>query len=467
MESAAPAEILLKEAAQDFLTLEAAIETSQKMVRRRQLKEARVKYKMFTLDLLPASLESFAIRSLENLQEHIYEANFEEIAFQFNQSGFGSLENSSWVVRALYRALLEVKPGSVTGQPFPGEVILGFDWPDSPVVNAAEITIIVGDQERRHALSRPGEQRAFRQVLRVENGGLVRVSLRFAARSPEGTVVVSPRSSRVELDVPPKPVPVKSRSDSLSRSPQRLMPQDSFVLVDLEMEARQLRQYQAARKRQRRRRVLFVGMPTLLLGLVGTYWGVARYLDDGANCEVQRIESTVEDNSGLVIRDGVLYVSPGVVTTVDRKIRIAASDDGLTWIPTCEVSIPELTSTVNLQEVPENFFKVEEITTTEAVTTGFVVSEKYEGFSSIPVLLRSGSSVSVEWTRPIPAPAAVIEGYNYRFGRLASPEVWERTGAVAGDRLIFYTRNFTDGIALELQVRYQGGATGPWIGVTE
>ena len=160
-------------------------------------------------------------------------------------------------------------------------------------------------------------------------------------------------------------------------------------------------------------------------------------------------------------------MSPGVVTTVDRKIRIAASDDGLTWIPTCEVSIPELTSTVNLREVPGSFFKVEEITTTEAATTSFVVSERYEGFSSVPVFVQSGSSVSVEWTRPIPAPPAVIEGYNYRFGQMASLEVWERTGVVTGDRLIFITRNFTNGITLELQVRYQGGDTGPWINVTE
>jgi hypothetical protein len=451
----------LRATAEEQVQIERALEETRGFERRRMERRLNVVNSSFRLDVLPITATLTPLRTLEELRELIFEACFDEIGLQFSTRGLGALENSSIASRAIERALIEVGPENLVVQPGQGEASLSFQWPGSALVNTAELTISIGQDRQRHLLSRSDEGSLFRQVLRVPKGGRGRASLTLCAQSPSGTRVQSPLSMETEFRIPPNPTPVSPRPTPQSRPSRVVVPPSAYHLVDLEAEERERLAALAYRRRRKRKQLLLAGTSTLVLaGTAATFllWG--RETPESPQATIG-IDDSI---AGIIARDSVLYIETTTLGIVADEAMLYISSNGVKWVWVEKVALQETLTTVDLSNLPANFYKIEFLSSGEFLSPGYVVSDLYEGLSEVPGLILDENSVRAEWVRANPAPSGQIEKFNYRFSRTSKPELIERVYETTIDATpSIYLPAGETGFKLEIQVVYSDDRTGPWI----
>lgn len=455
----------LREAAVDHLQKERAIEEARGFERRRMEKRFKSSSNSFRLDILPVTANLRPLRTVDELRELIFEACFDEIGVQFSARGLGTLENSSLACRAVERALIEVGPEKVVVDPGQGEATLSFQWPNSDLVNSAELVISIGKDRTRNILNRPSDGQNFRQVLRVPNGARGRATLTLCAQSPFGTRVSSPLSVETEFRIPPKPVPISPGPSLQSRSPRGGVPQSSFLLVDLEAEERERQVAAAYRRRQKRKRLVFAAVSALLLSVVGVAY-ISGAFDSLMQSE--EIDALAEQAAGVTVKNSILAIETASLGIQADQATLSSSSDGVQWTPIDKVTLSDTVTLVDLSNSPSNFYQVEFLSSGAVLAPSYVVSEIYEGLSEVPRLIIDGNSIRLEWVRADPSPSGVITYFRYRYSS---------TGQTWGEGTMWRaskdsTRSILrqpsgESFKFELQVVYSDDRTGQWIVVAE
>jgi len=302
----------LRDRAVAHLRLEALIRSSSGFERRLQLRTASVQHE-FVLDLEPGVESAPPPRSIEELEQLIYDAQFTVIAGHLASVGLGPLESHSWVDRAARHALsagISITPEVNSDLQ---RTTIRWDWPAHTWVNAAELEVTVDGRAVREVVVRDSNDRSALRELRSAPGTSGRVRVTPCVRSPHGLVVPggTPAERTYLTPAPPKPPRPRAGTGTAPAAVQ---------IIDPAAEARALEA--ARRARVKRRWVTATGL-VLVAGLAfAAYWFLLRP-------PAAPSMRAVADSNGLELSWRPVDAEASVE---QARVRVESSvDAGVTW----------------------------------------------------------------------------------------------------------------------------------------
>lgn len=252
-------------AAEEQLALEQRVENSSGLQRRLLARGLQQEEQRFALDVLGGPQNATAPRSAAELERLVLEARFEEMLDHFVDGQLTHLATHPWRDRALQHALvLEPEPVLEVSEA-EGVVSARFLWPDSPVVDVAQLRIWTGrdliderliDRQLRHPSVR------IRGIgAGLSQGTPIRLQLTFGVRSDDGSIAHCPGGTTVALQSPEQPVRQQSRIVRTPRDSASAAGREPESLVDVARPDAD----PAARRRRRRNRSLVAAAGAVLI----------------------------------------------------------------------------------------------------------------------------------------------------------------------------------------------------------
>lgn len=224
----------------------------------------------FTLDVPPVIRLSEPPKTQEELKDLVHLAMFEDIAGHLVNEGLGTLEQHSWLARAVQHALVEANDAELQVKTDRGRLTVRAWWPADPIVNVMKLTITCGDLDYEADMRRGDASHQMEREVVIDLGGDVTVALRAGSESPSGTVVWDPDKAGGTHRVPPLVEP----------SPHRTLPPptvgatvgavlDPVALREREiLERLERERLEIARKRRNARRLAIWSICTIVAGLL-------------------------------------------------------------------------------------------------------------------------------------------------------------------------------------------------------
>lgn len=246
--------------ARSHLTTEELIRSAHGFEKRILLRTAAVD-STFRLDLEPGVEVSPTPRTVQELEQLVFDAQFAAIAGHLASGSLQQFESHLWVERSARHALAgaeEIEP-SIAARV--DRATISWSWPPDQWVNAVVLDVVVAGQHVRDVVLREQADRSAVREIASAPGSGGRVRITPAIRSPKGSLIPgrSGREWTFTTPVPPAP-PRPHRQRSGGPWPD---PAVAPIIVDPAAEARAAED--ARRRRKRRRLVAALGT----LGLIG------------------------------------------------------------------------------------------------------------------------------------------------------------------------------------------------------
>jgi hypothetical protein len=268
-----PSDHITLQRAERHVVLETQIESADIKTQRKLLAQLH-RSSDFVIDTLPTIGTAPPPRSVEELIQLAYDAQFVEIATHLARIGLPSLENHKILPSIADRAVFEADRPTLESTTSPGVATLTIHWPRAKFCNVLELSLKTGsgipttEVVYRDQLSAPVE----RQV-RLSSGGHLNVFIRTGISTPSGNTFFASRSlisGDIEINPTPKPLP---RSFS-----QPFVSADQVVLIDPDEEERQ--RLAAVKKQRTRRRNRILLTVVFLLSCGSGYWAWQSFNSD-------------------------------------------------------------------------------------------------------------------------------------------------------------------------------------------
>lgn len=242
--------------AKEHMLLEERVEASQGLQRRLLLRGLRRQGRRpFMLDVGGVALDDVPPSSIDQFEQLVLNARFEEILGHFVDGHLGGFASHPWLPRAVQHALTMEPAASIDVSERAGVVCARFEWPRGGLIDAALLRIW---EDRRLADTRVIERQAGHDAVRIEGlgsglppGTPVQVQVVFGVSGGAGSIVYCPESATVAAAAPQPDRRLAPRIPTPIRGSARRIARSSEALVDV---ARPDPQAPARRRRRARRR---------------------------------------------------------------------------------------------------------------------------------------------------------------------------------------------------------------------
>ena len=248
------------------LSVEESIEKNTGRERLRLISSAS--YSSFTLDIAPKIANSIKPDSTEELREMILDAQFAVIARELSARGLGSLENDSWLSRAIQHAIVESSSLNILKKEETGKAIFSWEW-SSSFIN--EIVVEVKSDERK-SVKQNFKRKDFdgEASFEIPDDAGMQGKVRFtpAVTSPTGKTFFAPKEACeiFEFNFPPIPkfVPVNVQRERQTITPIQLIDEDKRLHMAKEI----------LQNKQKKRKRAFLATFSAISILLGAFYAI-------------------------------------------------------------------------------------------------------------------------------------------------------------------------------------------------
>jgi Tol biopolymer transport system component len=253
------------EAAQEQVKYEESVDSASRKVRLKITGERRVSGSQFDLDVLPMSSASLAPRTVEELRDMIFGAQFEELASYVADGRLSTFVKDTWIPGALRHALLHIAVPPISASNKPGRTTIKWEWPTERFVNAANIHIrAAGYDDVKEVIYRHPEDRFGFAEINCDAGMKGQLLLNLAVQAPSDQVFRGASNTKSEFVVLPVPRPRQPEEDLAFGDETAMRAPVQMVDPVIEAAKREARRVEILKYR-RRKAGLLAGVASLVL----------------------------------------------------------------------------------------------------------------------------------------------------------------------------------------------------------